>query len=239
MARTTGPKKTPGRPRNASSAPKPNRKPRVDAATRAELDYAKQALQTSYGSGQVSASMKAVTDWYANLPVKQRQAELLKLAATIKGRDLSAWSGDPGQIAMFGEISPGARLAYATLDPRRNRPGGLAGTPEAEEAQGTGKTLFTTGVSGATGAFIKEAGQSKYAAGEAEEGKQTKKRKKAQKKKLVKRVVKKTDVKGKTIRKALRSPGITASDKKVYRKVAKQASPKLSNRLRQRDRRGK
>lgn len=96
---------------------------------------------------------------------------------------------------------------------------------------------FATGVSGKTGEFIKEAGKSRYASGEAETN--TTKKKNKGRKKLVRRVVKKTNVKGKAVRRALRSPGVTKSDKRVYAKVARQATPKLSDRLRRADRRKK
>ena len=124
-----------------------------------------------------------------------------------------------------------------TIDATRRSEGigayaGLAGS----EAKPGAATMFTKGVSGATGEFITEKGQSKYAAGEAEGG-ATKSKKRKQRKKLIKRVVKKTNVKGKRVRRALKSPGVTAGDKKVYRKVAKQATPKLSSRLRAADRR--
>jgi hypothetical protein len=110
---------------------------------------------------------------------------------------------------------------------------GAAVPPNASTAPGSAGG-FTTGVSGATGQFVTEAGGAGPAGEEAETTKQTH-RKRKKNKKLVKRVVKKTDVKGKAVRRALRSPGITAHDKKVYKRVAKTA-PKLSARLRQRDR---
>src|SRR4030095_8908234 len=97
--------------------------------------------------------------------------------------------------------------------------------------------VFSTGVSGSTGEFVTE--KHKGPKGEAGDNKGTgdKRKHKAQRKKLVKRAVKKTNVKGKAIRKALRSEGVTKHDKAVYKKVAKQSNPKLSARLRLADRR--
>ena len=229
--------------------PTGKRKPQArkpSAAAMAQIQYGKTALRTSFdaskynpagGTTAAGEGTAAVMDYYQGLPKKQRQAALIQLANTIQNRDLTNWSGDPGQIALFQELPTAAREAYSKA--RYGGAAGAGGGGAGGAAAGTEEPgMFTKGVSGKSGEFITEFGKSKYAAGEAETNTTKNKKKKKQGKKLVKRVVKKTNVKGKAVRKALKSPGITASDKKVYRKVAKQATPKLSARLRARDRRG-
>ena len=225
-------RKTPNAKKPGGKSP-PKYTPTAQAKKLAQ--QGKAALTASYGTGEAaSAGMKAVMDYYNSLPRAQRQAQYAMLAKTINSRDLSNWSGDPGNIALHGEIAMEARRAYSAANgPRGSGSGGTA-TPDAA-ASGS----FVKGVSGTSGQFITEAGQSSLEAGEAEEGGPTKDRKKqkAKARKLSKRAVKKTNVKGKAIRKALRSEGITKSDKRVYKKVAKQSTPKLSSRLRVADRR--
>ena len=231
------PRKTPN-PRKPTT-PRKNRPLGVSAETKSQIQYAKGAINTSFGnagsgSTALGAGMGAVMDYYQGLPKKQRQAAFLKLYDTIQNRDLTNWSGNPGQIALLQELDPKALQAYSAARGVSHAGGGGVAAPEP------GKGMFTKGVSGKSGEFITEYGQSQYAAGEAETA-TTKRGGKAkkQRRKLVKRVTKKTSVKGKAVRRALRSPGVTASDKKVYKKVAQQSSPKLSSRLRAADRRKK
>ncbi len=101
-------------------------------------------------------------DYYQGLPKKQRQAAFLKLYDTIQNRDLTNWSGNPGQIALLQELDPKALQAYSAARGVSHAGGGGVAAPEP------GKGMFTKGVSGKSGEFITEYGQSQYAAGEAE-----------------------------------------------------------------------
>jgi hypothetical protein len=247
MATKPPPKKTSGRPANKSSN-KPNQKPRPMQTPLAQ--QGKSAVAGSYGvqgtPGPTQQGMDAVMAYYNSLPKGERAKAYAAIANANNNRDLSKWAGNPGNVALFQDLSPGAQAAYEAARgwgqgggvDQEGQPGDIgvgpgAGMPGSAES-------FSTGVSGLTGAFIKEFGKSKFEAGEAETPGPTadkKKRAKAQRKKLVKRAVKKTDVKGKAIRRAIRSEGVTAKDKKVYKKVAQQSNPKLSARLRMADRR--
>lgn len=191
--------------------------------------YGKYAADGTVRAGN-DASMSAVMDYYKSLPRKQRAQAYAGLAKAVNDRDFSTWS-NPFYSVLKGDLSMDARIASAAA-------AGPRGTATYGEMPAPGDGgLFQTGVSGATGEFIREAG-GQGPAGEAAETSTTKTRTKKGKgktQKLVKRTTKKTTVKGKTVRKALRSPGITKSDKKTYARVAKQA-PKLSSRLRVADR---
>ncbi len=126
---------------------------------------------------------------------------------------------------------------------RGNRGGGVAsGGPPVDPGTGNGGSAvpasesFTTGVSGATGAFIKEFGGSGPGSDTSEGGGASGARRKKQTHKLVRRVAKKSTVSAKRARRTLKGP-VTKADQKVYKQVARSASPKLANRLRAADRR--
>lgn len=184
--------------------------------------------------------MSAVMSYYNSLPPKQRAAALRDISNKVNNRDFSTWS-NPFYSVLFSDLDPEAQKAYLMA---RGEYGGVAG-PEEGGGEG-GESIFTTGVHGKTGEFTKEKGKSKYKAGEAEDPGPTKgggkkgpsKKRKAQTKKLVKRAVKKSEVKGKAIRTALRSEGVTQRDRRTYRRVAQTSGNRnLSSRLRLADRR--
>lgn len=212
------PKKTPRRQANRSSAVKrpgprgaPKRLPRVNQGD----PWNNPNLSDKQ---QDNARLKFIT-----AQTGTSRADLMAIDAMRKARGIGAY-GPPQTLA---DISP-EMLAKIQASPQYQ-----AANP------GTAGGAFSIGVSGQTGAFIKEAGGGPPGEEAEDTGPTKNKKKKAQRKKLVKRVVKKTNVKGKAVRRALRSKGVTKSDKKVYRKVAQQATPKLSSRLRVADRRKK
>lgn len=228
----------------------PPRKPGTTPAKPVAQAKAAQAKKLGYTSVE---AMQSVARWakagksnvipHAAMVAKIAEENGWSMAQQALGADTPVNIG--GYRWMLGKS--GYTFTGERSDAAKRKPGaawsgngaGAGGTVPITDGAGPGDGgLFTTGVSGATGKFVTEAGGKGPAGEMPEPGKATKtKKSKAKTKKLVKRTVKKTNVKGKAIRQALKSPGITKSDKKTYAKVAKQATPKLSNRLRQRDRR--
>ncbi len=206
------------------------------AATIAQIQSAKAALNASYGNisndtGPLGQAMNSTMDYYQGLPKKQRQAAFLKLYQNIAGRDLSNWSGDPGNIALFQDLDPAAREAYSIARGEVGQYGEEGGGTAASEA---GLLEFTKGVSGKSGAFITEgASQSRLKSGEAEDTGPTKKKKKTATK-LIKTASKKSGVKRKALRRAINTKGTTKKEAALYKKAG---PPKLSTRLRMADRR--
>lgn len=167
------------------------------------------------------------------------------LANTIKTRqatDTRAWSNGSPSSVLFEDLDPRARAAYnAAVGPidRYGRPGYDAEDLENMGAQDNYKNGFAIGISGKTGAFVKEGLTVAKKSGQGENNGPTKKGGKATRtKKTIKRAAKKTPkVNRKDIRKAIKSEGITNKDKKVYSAVRRATSPKLAQNLKKADRR--
>lgn len=242
-----GPKNNNG-PKNGS---RNNRPGNGTASTKlgAQAQKGKDYLTASYGTGEeATPAMGAVMDYYNSLPIKQQRAAYRDIAAKVEGRDLTQWSGDPGTAVLHGDLPIEARAAYSMAGgfAERQAAGANSGFPDPAINGVTGfesilpsGSGFSTGVSGATLEFTKEAGQGppgEEAEGGATKDNTKKNRRKAQDKKLVSRASKKSGVPRKDIRKALRTEGTTKKEEKLYKEVGQESgNKKLSDRLRQRD----
>ena len=217
------PRKTPN-PRKSTTKPKSQLgKP---AASKSKTPTAKQAITKQYGL------------------VENAEGKLVKPNMAFLERQLAAQGWGKGQTGVTPVMIGGMRfltgmgkLTYTgeRSDAAKRNPGapwaGNAGAGGGPMAGGvaTGEIdrekAWTTGVSGSTGEFITEQGQSSLAAGEAETATTTKKKKRPARK-LVKKATKKKSPGGKKI---------TMGERKKIRSVKNPAAvKKASDRMRRR-----
>lgn len=186
--------------------------------------YGKYAADGTVRAGN-DASMSAVMDYYKSLPRKQRAQAYAGLAKAVNDRDFSTWS-NPFYSVLKGDLSMDARIASAAA-------AGPRGTATYGEMPAPGDGgLFQTGVSGATGQFIKEAGANGPSGEMPEPGQATKTRPKNKRKAVKKRA----KAKNLTISaKKKKSPGgtkVTMKERAVIRKTKPNPPPKrVSSRI--------
>lgn len=148
------PKKRPGRPnKTQGNINKAQIKPGSMAAQGQAL------LQTSYApkgpQANVTPSMRAVTDYYSRLPMKERKAAYRKLASATA----ASQSYVKHQGVLYQDLDPAARAGYEKA--KSGSSGGSVGTKGDAGA-------MAYGVSASTGKFVAEKAGAAKASGEAE-----------------------------------------------------------------------